>query len=241
MRTLLTLFEKYQIRNACILAHDWGGCVALCTVPHFPRSDACNGVMLLNSFFPPRLSDVSWNAYLLYLLWLSAQGILGGMLPEEAIIRYMAPSVTQTIAAGYAAPFSCSRSKAAVTRFARLVPGMPPRIYQWIDSPFGKMIDGLCSPDSLSSIHAQACLRRRDEEARTFWGSGVAQLRAGVIFGDRDTLLGDFYSVLCQTVRTSYGGPESHLIVGGGHYAAEEQPEKIVELFGRFANRDESA
>lgn len=235
MRTLLNLFKTYQLRDAYVLAHDWGGCVALCTIPLLERNDACTGLMLLNSFFPPRPSDITWNAYLLYFLWLSAQGVLAGLIPEEAIIRYMAPSVTETIAAGYAAPFSSARSKAAMTRFARMVPGTPQVVYDMLEAPLGRMVDGICPETSFSSLHEQASLRKRDVEVRRFWSNGRANKRVEVAFGDRDTLLGDFFPVLCNLIRTAYGSPKSHLLRGGGHYAAEEKPEELAEIFGTFA------
>lgn len=234
MHTLLRLFETYKLSDVHILAHDWGGCVALSTLPHLPRQDACTGIMLLNSFFPPRPSDITWNAYLLYFLWLSAQGLLAGFIPEEAIIRYMAPSVTEPIAKGYALPFGSSQSKAAVTRFARLVPGAPQIVYDLFEGPLGRLIDGMCPPTSFSSLHEQVRLRSRDEAVRSFWRSGKASIRVGVTFGDRDTLLGDFYSVLCNEVKTTFGSPEHHTLAGAGHYAAEEKPEELAEVFAKF-------
>lgn len=236
MRTLITLFDTYRLSGAFILAHDWGGCVALSSIPHLAREDPCTGLMLLNSFFPPRPSDISWNAYLLYILWLSAQGILAALIPEAAIIRYMAPSVTKTIAEGYAAPFSAHRSKAAVTRFARIVPGTPQLVYDAFESPVGRLLDGICSSRSFSSLHEQARLRKRDAEVRSFWGSGKGKVRVRVAFGNRDSLLGDFFPVLLRSIFTSFGSPERDVLDGAGHYAAEEQPEEISQAFIAFAS-----
>ena len=236
MRTLMALLEAYQLEEVHILAHDWGGCVALSTIPQLARPDTCKSVMLLNSFFAPRPSDVTLNAYALYLLWLCAQGLLDGYVPEEAIIRFLAPSVTESVAKGYAAPFPTVPSKAAVTRFARMVPGLPQLVYRLFESPIGRMIDGMCAPDSFSSLHEQIRLRKRDEGVRAFWSSGEASIRVGVVFGNRDSLLGDFFGTLCNEIHTAHGEPDRHLLEGAGHYAAEERPEDIARISGKFAS-----
>lgn len=190
--------------------------------------------MLLNSFFPPRPFEISLNCRLLYLLWLSSQGIFDGLLPESLIIRYMAPGTTSAVAAGYSAPFSGPKSKSGVTRFAMTVPGMPAIIYRLFQSQLGLIIDGLCPKESFSSLHEQVRLRETDHAIRKFWSSGEADIKVAVVFGRRDPLLRDYYDVFLKTIRTSHGIPQGVWIDGAGHYPVEEASGKVAEYCSEF-------
>lgn len=191
--------------------------------------------MLLNSFFPPRASEISLNCRALYALWFSSQGILNGLLPEELIIRYMAPRVTSRVASGYAAPFSGPKSKQGVSRFALIVPGMPDMIYRLFESRLGLMVDGLCPPQSFSSLHEQLRLRERGHKVRRFWADGKAEADVAVVLGRSDPLLRDYYHILLGCVNTSQGRAKGIWIEGAGHYATEEKPQTVADLFAGFA------
>lgn len=190
--------------------------------------------MLLNSFFPPRPFEISLNCRLLYLVWLSSQGIFDGLLPESLIIRYMAPGATSAVTSGYSAPFSGYWSKKGVSRFAATVPGMPAIIYRLFQSQLGLIIDGLCPKESFSSLHAQVRLRETDHTIRKFWSDGKADIKVAVVFGRRDPLLRDYYDIFLKTIRTSNGAPEGVWIDGAGHYPVEEESGKVAEFCAEF-------
>jgi len=239
MKTIICLFEHYDLQDAFILAHDWGGCIALCTLPQL-RASSCSGILLLNSFLPPRVSDISVNCYSLYLIWFCAQGLLDGYLPESSIMRYMAPTITSQISAGYSTPFQSAISKTGVTRLAHLVPGMPSFIYRFFLSRTGILFDGICPSTTFSSLHEQAQLRQRDIEIRKFWSSGDDNLKAFVLFGRNDPLLRDYRNVLMDTIRTQKRPPKGLWLEGAGHYPVEERPDDVADIFHRFIRGDES-
>lgn len=234
MRVMVQLYETYGLQDTYILAHDWGGAVSLCTIPNLPTG-ACSGLFLLNSFFPARPSDISLHCYLLYICWLSCQELFDGHIPEEMIMRFMAPEISMHVAQGFAAPFDSAKSKAAVTKLACLVPGMPEFIYRLFESDFGALIDGMCPRSVFSSLWAQARLRMRDESVRTAWASRVLDVNAEVAFGEFDPLLIDFFDVLVDTIETKSNKPKGFWISGAGHYATEEKPKDIARLFAEFA------
>lgn len=234
MRVMVQLYETYNLQGTYILAHDWGGAVSLCTIPILSKG-ACHGLFLLNSFFPARPSDISLHCYLLYICWLSCQGVFDGFLPEELIMRFMAPNISTHVAKGFAAPFNCIKSKATVKKFAYLVPGMPEFIYRLVESNFGELIDGMCPRNACSSLWAQARLRIRDKSVRVAWGSGGLDVKAEVAFGVLDPLLIDFFDVLIGTIETKCNRPRGYWIGGAGHYATEERPDDIAKLFTEFA------
>lgn len=152
-------------------------------------------------------------------------------------MRFMSPSITCRIAKSYAAPFLSPRSKAGVTRFARLVPGLPQVAYDIFEGSLGRLLDGTCDEASFSSLFYQSRLRNRDKDVRAYWKSGESRLKVEIAFGDRDPLLGDFYQILCDGIRTKLGKPEKCLLRGGGHYAVEEKPQEIVQALEVFIDR----
>lgn len=230
MKTLQRLFEHYSLSDAYILAHDWGGCVALCTIPDLPASSVRH-LTLLNSFFPPRVSDISLNCYLLYLLWFSATGILDGLLPEEMVMRYMSPTATSRTVKGFSAPFPSVKAKAGVGRFAHMVPGMPFVVYDIFKSQYGLLVDGICPPQTFSSLHEQARLRERGDMVRKRWASGELGCAVNIVFGNRDPLLRDFWGILVDGITTESGKPKATWVDGAGHYPLEERAEEIVRIY----------
>jgi len=233
MRAMIQLYEKYDLHQTYVLAHDWGGCVALCTIPELP-SNACSGVFLLNSFFPARPHDISIHYYLLYLCWLSCQGLFGGSVPENVIMRFMSPEVATSVASGYAAPFPGPQCKGMVTKLARFVPGMPDAIYDIFEGRLGAMVDGMCLRDTFSSLWTQIRLKKRNERVRETWSSNALEVRAEVAFGVLDPLLVGFFEVLVETIQTKQGSPKGYWIKDAGHYPTEERPEAIARLFADF-------
>ncbi|KIY02770.1 uncharacterized protein Z520_01235 [Fonsecaea multimorphosa CBS 102226] len=171
MRTLLNVIEKLNLKDFYIAAHDWGGCVALCTIPHFPASHRCEGLLLLNSFLPARPSDITLHSYLLYVLWFLSTGILGPLLPESMVMRFMAPNITSTIARAYSWPYDSTpmSAKASINRFSHIVPGLPDFILNLRSTYLWRLIEGLLGPERFTNITAQARLADRDRAVRDWW------------------------------------------------------------------------
>ena len=78
------------------------------------------------------------------------------------------------------------------------------------------MLDGMCPPESFSSLDEQVRLRRRDDAVRAFWASGKADINVAVVFGKNDPLLRDYWHVLKRTIRTPKGEPKGVWIKGAG-------------------------
>lgn len=192
-------------------------------------------MILLNSFFPPQVSDSSSHCALLYLIWLSLQGILGGLVPESLVVRLMAPfTTTSPIAQAYAAPFSGRIPKTGLYRLTKLIPAMPDIVYGFFQSPLGLILDGICQPDVFSSLHGQVRMRQLGLVMRDYWSSGQAAPAVRVIFGQSDPLLHDFRDVLLRTIRTSQGEAQGAWIQGTGHYPTEEKPHVVARHLIEF-------
>ncbi|KAL1867391.1 hypothetical protein Plec18167_008663 [Paecilomyces lecythidis] len=243
MRTLIEFFNRTHLRNAVVVAHDWGGCVALCTIPHL-QSKAISRLFLLNSFLPPRPSDISVHCYLLYIIWYLATGIFDGYIPEPLIMRFMVPRSTNLDLEGYRAPYkSDARTKQSVTRFAHIVLGLPRQILRNIRHHYlWRMLEGICGPVNFSDINAQALLSLRDDSVRTFWAnveqSDWRNLKVMVAFGQDDTLLRDYKDVLVRLIGTHNmvnWAKKGVWIAGAGHYPVEERPYEVVRLIAMFA------
>ncbi|KAI0471642.1 epoxide hydrolase [Xylariaceae sp. FL0804] len=230
MRTLMNVLETFDLTDTHVLAHDWGGCIALCTLPLV--ENRVKSLQLLNSFFPPRPTEVNINSLSLYYIWLSTQGLLDGLVPERLVIDYMAPEVDHGTTEGYSSQFSGPREKKAVYRFAFLAPGLPSPVYEAFHrTRAGLMLDGLCPPETFSSLHEQLRLRLRDRETRAYWGSGRAPFKVALVFGHEDPLLRDYRDVLHSVIRTKEGEPDAMWLKGAGHYPNEEKPTEIAKRF----------
>ncbi|KAM0104907.1 hypothetical protein ACP6JE_000542 [Aspergillus fumigatus] len=214
MRTLQQFFESTGLDNTTIVAHDWGGCVALSTLSRLPTS-ACTSLFLLNSFFPLRISEISMHYALLHAIWFMTTGILGGCTPESAVMRFMSPSISQNDVTGYAAPYRNLPSNA-------------------------KSIEGLAGPSNFDNLTAQARLSLRNEGVRSFWKSSdrAHQLEVAVVFGDKDPLLKDYKDILVRGVDSRVmvdWAPYGIWLDGTGHYPAEDKPKAVGDLIARLA------
>ncbi len=256
MHTLSRVVETFELTDFYIAAHDWGGCVALCSIPSLPPQRNCIGVFLLNSFFPPRPADISLHYYLLYWIWFFSTGICGPLLPDSLVMRFMAPNITATIAAGFSSPFeeNPAKSKASINRFSHMVPGLPDGVLQQRESRLWRIVEGLIGPEHLTNISAQAWLARRDIGVRRWWSGGMLDdtddekrmrfvaesfstpARAMVLFGRNDPLLLEFKHVLTDTIKraTLVSGLNGGWIAGAGHYPMEQKPEVVARSLVDF-------
>ncbi|KAJ9245680.1 hypothetical protein DTO271D3_4144 [Paecilomyces variotii] len=251
MRTLIELFESTGLEDATLVAHDWGGCIALCTLPHL-RANACRGLFLLNAFLPPRPSDMSLHYGLLYAIWFMSTGIMDGYLPESGVMRFMSPHLPQKEIEGYEAPYRDFplNSKAGVFRFAHIAPGMPEFVLRSLrETWLWKLGEGLCGPIHFSSLNAQTSLSARGDEVRQFWRNGdmkarrsagsEAPFRVVVVFGEDDPLLKDYKHILTQTINADLmvdWAPSGIWLSNAGHYPVEERPGDIADLIVKFSS-----
>ncbi|KAH2547054.1 hypothetical protein KXW97_000419 [Aspergillus fumigatus] len=242
MRTLQQFFESTGLDNTTIVAHDWGGCVALSTLSRLPTS-ACTSLFLLNSFFPLRISEISMHYALLHAIWFMTTGILGGCTPESAVMRFMSPSISQNDVTGYAAPYRNlpSNAKSSIYRFSHMAPATPRIVlrslrYTWL----WKLVEGLAGPSNFDNLTAQARLSLRNEGVRSFWKSSdrAHQLEVAVVFGDKDPLLKDYKDILVRGVDSRVmvdWAPYGIWLDGTGHYPAEDKPKAVGDLIARLA------
>lgn len=252
MRTLINVISHFRLRDFYIIAHDWGSCVALCTLPCLPKTFNCTGVFVLNGFFPPRPTDITIHYFLLYIIWFLCTGIFGPYLPESAVLRFMAPNITATVAAGYSLPYKSNWkiSKASLNRFAHIVPGLPDWILKRRQTRFWRLIEGLIGPERFTNINAQSRLALRNIAVRSWWRdeptvevakhdfrpSSTAPDRVGVLFGRDDPLLPGFRRVILDTVKVSQlvTGTKDGWLDGAGHYPMEQKPEEISRILNAF-------
>ncbi|KAL2831637.1 Alpha/Beta hydrolase protein [Aspergillus pseudoustus] len=242
VRTLMEFFEVTNLEDAIIAAHDWGGCVALCTLPRLPTT-TCESVFLLNTFFPPRLSDAGLHYRLLNRIWYCTTGLLKGFLPESAVVRFITPSISQSDVAAYTAPYKgLPRSaKASIQRFSHIVPSLPRvflhrarNIWAW------KLVEGLCGPQHFDSLNTQARLSAQDELVRTFWRSKeqARGFEVAVVFGDKDPLVRDYKNVLVREISPELmvkWAPKGLWISGAGHMPAEDKARDVARLIAKLA------
>ncbi|KAL3490040.1 Alpha/Beta hydrolase protein [Aspergillus germanicus] len=243
VRTLMEFFETTNLEDAIIAAHDWGGCVALCTLPRLPTS-ACESVFLLNTFFPPRLSDATLHYRLLNRAWYCTTGLLKGYTPESAAIRFITPTIAQSDVEAYSAPYKgLPRStKSSIERFSHIVPSLPRVIlHRARNLRLWKLLEGLAGPSHFDTLNTQARLSAQDELVRRFWSSKEQAhgFQVAVVFGDEDPLMRDYKNVLVREIAPELmvkWAPRGLWIPGAGHMPVEDKAGDVGRLIARFAN-----
>ena len=156
----------------------------------------------------------------------------------------MSPQTTSRAMDGYCAPFTADvATKASVSRFAHIVPGIPDFILSLRSNYLWQIVEGLLDPTSFTNISAQARLAQRNVAVRSFWADPAVELQEEVrpqvmvAFGHDDPLLVDFKDVLVHTIEPSL---QLHALGGewierAGHYPAEDRPLEVAQLVQRFA------
>ncbi|KAL4863193.1 hypothetical protein BDV12DRAFT_177828, partial [Aspergillus spectabilis] len=253
IRTLTRFFEVTKLEDAIVAAHEWGGCVALCTIPRLPAS-ACTSLFLLNTFFPPRLSDASLHYRLLNRIWYCTTGLLHGYTPESAFLRFLAPSISASDIQGYTAPYKSlpRASKASIERFSHLPPSLPRFLLFTLRNTYlWKITEGLLGPSHFDTLNTQARLSAQDDQVRRYWGTtapspnedgngneNVRKSEVAVVFGEKDPLVRDYKNVLVRSIhpnRMAKWAPRGIWLSRTGHLAAEESAGQVAGLVERFA------
>ena len=264
MHTFTAVIRHFNLHDFYIAAHDWGGCVVLCTIPLLPREHKCAGLFLLNTFFPPRPSDISLHYYLLYWIWFFSTGIARSLLPDSLVLRFMAPNITAAVAEGYSVPYeqSLTKTKASINRFAHIVPGTPDWVLGLRGTRLWRVAEGLIGPKHLTNLNAQAALARRNVTVRKWWSKEKTERSAGsekelllldvadmdrrdfavppehvmILFGRDDPLLPEFRQILVDTIQVSkvVESSEGPWITGAGHYPMEQKPEVVARCIGEL-------
>jgi pimeloyl-ACP methyl ester carboxylesterase len=246
IRTLVKFFEVTGLRNAVVAAHDWGGCIALCTIPHLP-AEAVDRLFLLNTFFPPRLSDSSLHYRLLNRIWYCTTGLLGGYLPESMIHCILEPSLSKADLDAFAAPYvDLPRSaKSSITRFSHSVPSLPRFVlFRLRQTRAWKLIEGLTGPANWDSLTTQARLSAQGDQVRRYWGAKDAvdnRCEIAVVFGDKDPLIRDYKAVLTGSIhpdRMVAWAPRGMWIMNAGHLPMEGKAGEVAGLIARCARKE---
>ncbi|KAK5283651.1 hypothetical protein LTR40_001435 [Exophiala xenobiotica] len=250
MHTLRRVIEQLDLAEFYIAAHDWGGCIALCTIPTLPAERHCKGLFLLNTFLPPRPHDISLHYYLLYWIWFFSTGICGPLLPDSFVLRFMAPNMSVKASEVYSQPYAQSlfKTKTSINRFSHIVPGLPDCIYDLRQTFMWRTIEGLLGPEHFTNLNAQAWLANRDQEVRKWWSSSspdddkaAAKAPESVmtLFGRDDPLLPEFKNVLERSIQVSrvLQGGEAGWLPGAGHYPMEQKPKEIAHCLVQLLER----
>ncbi|KAL6237955.1 hypothetical protein BDW75DRAFT_248159 [Aspergillus navahoensis] len=246
IHTLVKFFEITALQNAIVVAHDWGGCIALCTTPRL-RKEAVDSLFLLNTFFPPRLSDSSLHYRLLNRIWYCTTGLLGGHLPESMIHRILEPSLSKADVDAFTAPYADlpRSSKSSILRFSHSVPSLPRFVlFQLRQTKAWKLIEGLTGPANWDSLNTQARLSAQDDQVRRYWGTEAVDDKGceiAVVFGDRDPLLRDYKAVFTRTIhpdRMVSWAPMGLWIMDAGHLPMEDKAGEVAGLIARSARRE---
>ncbi|KAL5000860.1 Alpha/Beta hydrolase protein [Aspergillus recurvatus] len=246
IHTLVKFFEATELQNAIVVAHDWGGCIALCTIPRLP-AETVDSLFLLNTFFPPRLSDASLHYRLLNRIWYCTTGLLGEYLPGSMIHRILAPSLSKTDVDAFTAPYAGlpRSSKSSILRFSHSVPFLPRfALFQLWPKKAWKLIEGLTGPANWDSLNAQARLSAQDDQVRRYWGAKAAGdkgCKIAVVFGDKDPLIRDYKAVFTRSIhpdRMVSWAPRGMWIMNAGHLPMEDKAGEVAGLIARFARRE---
>ncbi|KAL4805417.1 Alpha/Beta hydrolase protein [Aspergillus unguis] len=242
VRTLRTFFEVTDASGCILAAHDWGGTIAMCTIPHLPAGTV-ESLFLINTFFPSRFSDTSLHYRLLNRIWFCSTGLLGGFLPEGMIHRYLSPHLSAEEIKNYTAPYSGlpRASKASVLKFSHTAPSLPRvLLFKIRQTTPWKVLEGLLGPQHFDTLNTQARLSAQGDQVRRYWGSQREgdDTKVAVVFGDKDPLVKDYKTVLAQTIhpnRLAKWAPRGHWIRGTGHMPMEGKPGEVAGLIARFA------
>ncbi|KAL4969913.1 haloalkane dehalogenase family protein [Aspergillus stella-maris] len=244
MATLQEFFKHTGVEGAIVAAHDWGGCIALSTIPRLPPGTVDN-LFLLNSFFPPRLSDSSLHYRLLNRIWSCTTSLLGGFLPISLVIRYLAPHLSKSDIDTFAAPYVDlpRSSKASIERFAHTVPSLPRFILFTLRQTYlWKVLEGFLGPEQFNNLNVQARLSAQDDQVRSYWSNKEESLGAStevaVVFGASDPLVREYKDLLARIVhpeRMVKWAPRGVWIEGAGHMAMEGKQGEVAGLIARFA------
>jgi len=214
----------------------WSRCIALGTIPLLPRG-ACAKLMLVNSFFPPKLEDVSFRTFLLYASWyLTASLLLVRCAPEWVVMRLMTPTISMSVARGYSAPYDVTvERKASIVGFTQTMPTAPDFLLSFRDTEFWGVMEGLLGPEQFAYLNMQAGLARRDREMREYWRRYDRVPEVMVVFGRNDPLV-ELKGVLEATVsrRALVRAENEGWVQSAGHYPMEEKPEAMTEAVRRF-------
>ncbi|KAL2815206.1 Alpha/Beta hydrolase protein [Aspergillus cavernicola] len=251
IRTLIEFFQVTSLENAIVAAHDWGGCIALCTIPLL-HSSACDNLFLLNTFFPPRLSDASLHYRLLNRAWYCTTGLLGGYLPESAVMRFISPQLSPADVNAYSSPYTGlpRSSKSSIKRFSHIAPSLPRSILFHLRQTWPwKLLEGLCGPSHFNTVTTQARLSAQDDQVRRFWGARDSENKHSpsqgveivVVFGDKDPLVRDYKHVLVKSINPELmvsWAPRGLWIHDAGHMPVEEKAGDIAQFIARFARPD---
>ncbi|KAL4930264.1 haloalkane dehalogenase family protein [Aspergillus undulatus] len=248
VRTLVEFFKQTGLENVIVAGHDWGGCIALCTIPRLPNGTV-DSLFLLNSFFPPRLSDNNLHYRLLNRIWYCATGLLKGYLPISVALRFLAPHLSEADINTYTAPYNDlpRSSKASIERFSRIVPSLPRFVlFTLRQTKIWRILEGLLGPEIFDTLNTQARLSAQDDQVRSYWSNKADEVGASaevaIVFGVNDPLTRDYKSLLVRTVhpeRMVKWAPRGLWIPGAGHLVMEVKPGEVAGLIARFARGEQ--
>ncbi|ODQ55508.1 alpha/beta-hydrolase [Saitoella complicata NRRL Y-17804] len=252
MRTLHELLSLPFLANkeTMIAAHDWGGAITLLTLAHPALPSPLTSppsLFLLNTFFPPRTtplllngSDISYNGYALYLLWYLSTGILGPLLPESFVMRFMSPTISAVNVSGYGAPYLNRRHKAGVGVFAHMIPWMVDGVYKARKGWVWRLVEGLVPESWMDNFHKQARLREMDLQLRNVYSSPKTSPtnKHKIVFGRDDPLLADFKDILTHTLEKGSESKGSVWVKRAGHYPLEDKSADLNGLLAEFVDEE---
>jgi haloalkane dehalogenase len=202
------LLDSLDLRDACLVVHDWGGPIGLPWAGHNP--DRVSRLMILNTF-APRLPGPMGRGLTLRIFRTPGLGELAvkarAGLTEDFLLRAGVrhrDRLDDAAKRAYRAPHPTRASRAGVLAFPRQVPLAP-------DDPVAE----------LSATTAAGLERHfRDRPARICWGM-------------RDILFGE--QVLDQWRALLPGAPVTRL-EDAGHFVQEDAHERVVpELLALLA------
>ncbi len=122
---LSQLVDRLDLRQATLIAHDWGGAIGLGTV--LANSDRFSAIALLNTgAFPPPF--IPWRIRVCRIPWLGTWAIRRLNLFARAALRMAVANpenLTREVRAGLLAPYDSWEHRVAIDRFVKDIPGSP--------------------------------------------------------------------------------------------------------------------
>ncbi|CEL03949.1 hypothetical protein ASPCAL05085 [Aspergillus calidoustus] len=248
IRTLIAFINHVELNDAILVAHHWGGCIALSSIPYLPPS-SCSGLFLINSFLPLRPREMSVSSHLLHGVLFLLSGILDGHVSQSRITEFMSPHISEQDLKVYGAPYQDlpASTRSSADRWARLAPGIPHFVLRRLrETPVWKWCEAVLGPRNFSALNTLALLSERDEFARRYWqkkcqgdmdNDGECMLKTVVAFGEQDLLLKDYKDILVRVIgkgNLADWAPEGIWLPTAGHYPMEDSPGDIAGLIARF-------
>ena len=132
---LIELIEKLDLKNIALIAHDWGGAVAMCGATQIP--ERFSKIILMNTaaYLSDRVPKRIRLCHIPVLKRVMLQGL--NVFPRAATRMATAKGLAPDVKAGLLAPYDSWRNRIAVCEFVQDIPLSAPSILRSVEGHGG--------------------------------------------------------------------------------------------------------